>query len=98
MGIYTAGMPCRCCLVAADGAPILFEYPLAMHISSRIVEDVRPMMSWQFRGRAALDYARRWAKLIREALIEFHRAGEPLAVDTLDTPGFLACRPRASRW
>jgi len=90
MGSFTAGMPCRCCLVPAEGAPIVFEYPLAMHISSRIVEDVRPMMSWQFRGREALDYARRWAELIREALGELGLAGEPLAVDALDTPGFLA--------
>jgi Xaa-Pro aminopeptidase len=97
MAVFSMGMACRCCLVPAEGHPTLFEYPLAMHVSRRIVEDVRPMLSWQFRGHEAMTFARRWAREVRAELESRGLAGEPVAVDTLDTPGFLALQEEGLR-
>jgi Xaa-Pro aminopeptidase len=51
---------------------------------------VRPAYTWQFGGVAARDKAREWARTLRSALRELGLERERLAVDKLDTPGFLA--------
>src|SRR5206468_4132779 len=48
MGVWTAVTLARYCLVAAEGAPILFEYPNSCHVSQKLVKDVRPAISWQY--------------------------------------------------
>jgi Xaa-Pro aminopeptidase len=80
----------RYCLVPAEGVPILFEYKGSMHVSQKVVADVRPAYTWQFGGGAARDKGRDWARSIRAALGELGLERERLAVDTLDTAGFLA--------
>ncbi len=90
MSVWTAGTFARYCLVPAEGAPILFEYTGSMHVAQKIVRDVRPAYSWRYGGLAARDKAREWARSIRSALRERGLERERLAVDKLDTPGFLA--------
>jgi Xaa-Pro aminopeptidase len=90
MAVWTAGTFARYCLVPAEGAPILFEYSGSMHVSQKVVKDVRPAYTWRFGGTAARDKAREWARSIRSAMKELGVEGERLAVDRLDAPGYLA--------
>jgi len=90
MAVWTAGTFARYCLVPAEGAPILFEYKGSIHVSQKVVHDVRPAYTWQYGGTAARDKAREWARSIRSALRELGLERERLAVDKVDTAGFLA--------
>jgi Xaa-Pro aminopeptidase len=90
MAVWTAGTFARYCLVPAEGAPVLFEYKGSMHVSQKILGDVRPAYTWQYGGVAARDKAREWARSIRATLRELGLERERLAVDKLDTVGFLA--------
>jgi Xaa-Pro aminopeptidase len=90
MAVWSAGTFARYCLVPAEGAPILFEYKGSVHVSQKIVRDVRPAYTWQYGGVAAPAKAREWAGSIHAALRELGLARERLAVDKLDTVGFLA--------
>src|SRR5215470_19557412 len=90
MAVWTAGTFARYCLVPAEGAPILFEYSGSMHVSQKVVRDVRPAYTWRFGGTAARDKAREFAGSIRSALKELGLERERLAVDRLDAPGWLA--------
>jgi Xaa-Pro aminopeptidase len=90
MAVWTAGTFARYCLVPAEGAPILFEYKGSIHVSQKIIKDVRPAYTWQYGGVAARDKAREWARSLRSALRELGLERERLAVDKLDTVGFLA--------
>jgi Xaa-Pro aminopeptidase len=69
---------------------MLFEYSGSMHVSRKLVRDVRPAYTWRFGGAAAHDKAREWARSIRDALRELGLERERLAVDKLDAVGFLA--------
>src|SRR5215471_17353712 len=81
----------RCALVPAEGRPILFDYPNAVHLFRGIKAelDVRPMHAWEFyddtEHRAAV-FARQTVDALRELGVSTNR----LAVDRLGTPGFLA--------
>ena len=97
MGVWTAGTFARYCVVPADGDPILFEYRNSMHVSEKLVRDVRPAYGWQFAGVQSRDKAREWAQSIRSVLRELGREGEPLAVDKLDAIGFLALQDAGVR-
>ena len=97
MDVWAATTFSRHCLVPAEGAPILFEYGGAVEQSRRLVDDVRPMAYWQFEGVRAHEVARRWAAGMRSALRELGLEGEPLAVDKLDTPGWLALQDEGIR-
>ena len=90
MGVWTAGTFARYCIVPAEGEPILFEYKASMHVSRKLVADVRPAYAWQFGGVQAWDKVREWAKEVRGVLGELGLENERLAVDKLDTLGFLA--------
>ncbi len=90
MSVWTAGTFARYCLVPAEGAPILFEYKGSVHVAQKVVADVRPAYTWQYGGVAARDKAREWARSLRAALRERGLQGERVAVDKLDTVGFLA--------
>jgi Xaa-Pro aminopeptidase len=90
MGVWSASTFERHCVVPADGEPVLFEYPGSIHVSERLVRDVRPAREWQSKVPSAEAPARAWAREIRSLMAELGHAGEPLAVDRLDTPGFLA--------
>ncbi|HEY6431814.1 MAG TPA: Xaa-Pro peptidase family protein [Acetobacteraceae bacterium] len=90
MGVWTATTLARCCLIAAEGEPILFEYRTSMHVSQKLVRDVRPMISWQYSGTLGAAKARCWAQAVKDAMAELGCAGEPLAVDKLDGFGFQA--------
>src|SRR5438093_1080452 len=90
MAVWTAGTFARYCLVPAEGAPILFEYKGSIHVSQKIVRDVRPAYTWQYGGTAARDKAREWTRSIRSTLRELGCEHERLAVDKLDAVGFLA--------
>jgi Xaa-Pro aminopeptidase len=97
MDVWAATTFSRHCLVPAEGSPILFEYGGAVEQSQRLVDDVRPMAYWQFEGVRAHEVARRWAAGMRSALRELGLEGEPLAVDKLDTPGWLALQDEGIR-
>jgi Xaa-Pro aminopeptidase len=90
MGVWTAGTFARYCVVPAAGAPILFEYKGSMHVTQKLVRDVRPAYSWQFGGAQAPDKAREWARSVRAVLGELRVDAGRLGVDRLDTVGFLA--------
>lgn len=90
MGVWTATTLARCCLFAAEREPILFEYRTSMHVSQKLVRDVRPFVSWQYGGTLGLGRARNWAAEIKSAMAELGCAGAPLAVDKLDGYGFMA--------
>jgi len=68
MGVWTAGTFARYCVVPADGAPVLFEYKGSIHVSQKLVRDVRPAFGWQFGGVQSADKAREWARSIRAVL------------------------------
>ncbi|PWU23386.1 MAG: peptidase M24 [Candidatus Rokuibacteriota bacterium] len=89
MGVWTSGTFARYCVVPADRAPILFEYSGSMHVSRKVVADVRPAFTWRFGGVQARGKVREWAQSIRAVLGDLGLEGERLAVDRLDTPGFL---------
>ncbi len=97
MGVWTAGTFARYCMVPAEGKPILFEYKGSIHVTEKIVEDVRPAYSWQFGGHQSWEKVRDWAEDLRSVLAELGVEGEPLGVDRLDTPGFLALQEKGVR-
>jgi Xaa-Pro aminopeptidase len=97
MSVWTAGTFARYCLVPAESAPILFEYSGSMHVSRKLVRDVRPAYTWRFGGVAAHDKAREWARSIAAALADLGLERERLAVDKLDTVGFLALQEAGVR-
>jgi Xaa-Pro aminopeptidase len=90
MGVWTASTFARYCIVPAEGAPILFEYKGSIHVSQKLVRDVRPAYTWQFGGKDAPEKVREWARSIRAVLTELGLERERLAVDKLDALGFLA--------
>ena len=90
MGVWTATTFARCCIVAAHGDPVLFEYPVSMHVAERHVKDVRPHRGYQFMGHQGYGLARKWAQGVMDVMRELGCAGEPLAVDKLDGNGFRA--------
>ena len=57
MGVWTATTLARCCLFAVEREPILFEYRTSMHVSQKLVRDVRPFVSWQYGGTLGLGRA-----------------------------------------
>jgi len=81
----------RCALVGAEGRPILFDYPNAVHLFRDAAQslDVRPMTAWEFYddtdARAAA-----FARQVAGALAERGLSSRRLAVDRLGTPGYLA--------
>lgn len=89
MTVYSSGNFVRCALVPAEGRPVLFEHPKALHISGRIVDDVRPMPFWEFTDDPGIE-ARSWARQIVSAMRETGARTSRLAVDRLGTPAFLA--------
>jgi Xaa-Pro aminopeptidase len=90
MGVWTAGTFARYCVVPAAGAPVLFEYKGSVHVAHKLVQDVRPAFTWQFGGTESAAKAREWAQSLRSVLREMGLDRERLAVDRLDTIGFLA--------
>src|SRR2546429_9935002 len=97
MWVGTAGTFGRSCLGPAEGAPILFEYSGSVHVSQKLVRDVRPAYTWRFGGVAARAKAREWAGSIRSALRELGLEGERLAVDRLDPPGLVGAQEGENR-
>jgi Xaa-Pro aminopeptidase len=88
---YTSSNFVRCAVVAADGAPILFEHPKALHVSGRIVDDVRPMPYWEFTDDPGVE-AERWVDEIRSAIRELGAADDRVAVDKLGAAAIIALR------
>jgi Xaa-Pro aminopeptidase len=97
MGVWTAVTLARYCLVAAEGQPILFEYPNSMHISQKLVRDVRPAISWQYGAATGLEKAKRWAQSVKGVMAELGCKDAPLAVDKLDGFGFMALQDAGIR-
>jgi Xaa-Pro dipeptidase len=89
MPVWSMSTLVRCALVPAEGSPILFEHPNSIHRSRRVAHDVRPMHAWAFHDDAAAE-AIIWARETTEAMRELGIGDQPLAVDRLETPGFLA--------
>ena len=97
MGVWTAGTFARYCVVPAEGAPVLFEYKGSVHVAQKLVQDVRPAFTWQFGGAESAPKAREWAQSLRAVLREMGLDQERLAVDRLDTIGFLALQAEGFR-
>ena len=97
MNVWSASTLERHCLVPATGDPVLFEFPSAFHVAKRYLKDVRPEISWQMAGWAGADYAREWAAMIKNVMIELGVAGEALAIDKLDPFGMLALQAEGIR-
>lgn len=93
MPVYSMSTFVRCALVPAEGQPILFEHANSMHLSRRIVDDVRPMHAWEFYDDPAAE-AGSWAGEIVEAIRELGVPTDRLFVDRLGTPGFVALSDR----
>ncbi len=97
MGVWTAGTFARSCIVPAEGKPIVFEYKASMHVSQKLVKDVRPAFGWQFGGLDSRDKVREWARSTRSVMRELGLEREPLGIDKLDTLGFLALQEEGIR-
>jgi Xaa-Pro dipeptidase len=89
MPIWSMSTFTRCAVVAAAGAPILFEHPNSIHTVPGV--DVRPMHAWEFYDDAAT-HASIFAAEAIGALRELGVRGDLVAIDRLGTPGFLALR------
>ena len=87
----------RFCIVPADGDPILFEAESSAHVEGRLVSDLRPAHYWYMEGSPTTEYVRRWALDVKSVLAELGLEGQPLAVDKLDTVGFLALQNEGIR-
>ncbi len=81
----------RGALVFAEGRPILFDYPNAVHLFRDAGGglDVRPMTAWEFYDDAEARAAE-FARQVADALRERGATSRRLAVDRLGTPGYLA--------
>src|SRR5262249_13415490 len=90
MGVWTAGTFARYGVVPAEGAPVLCEYKGSVHVAQKLVQDARPAFTWQCGGVESAAKAREWAQSVRSVLRERGLDRERLAVDRLDTIGFLA--------
>lgn len=90
MPVWSMSTFVRSALVPAEGRPILFEHTNSIHRSERVTDaDIRPMRMWAFHDDPEPE-ADAWAAETIEAMGELGVAGEPLAVDRLATPGFVA--------
>jgi Xaa-Pro aminopeptidase len=89
MTVYSSASFVRCAVVAAEGPPILFDHPKALHVSRRIVDDVRPMPYWEFTDDPSREAAQ-WAAEIRGAVRELGASADRLAIDKLGVPAVLA--------
>jgi Xaa-Pro dipeptidase len=78
-------------LIPAEGAPVIFEYPEAVHTGKALWPDVRPAKTWQYRfsvqhaDEVAGEFAAEIADLVRG-----WGFGARLGVDALDARGFHA--------
>jgi Xaa-Pro dipeptidase len=90
MGVWTGTTFARHAFVPQEGQPILYEYKNSMHVSQKIMADVRPAHSWSFAGVQGPGKAKEWAEVVADTMKELGCAGEPLAIDKLDGYGFLA--------
>jgi Xaa-Pro aminopeptidase len=97
LAVWAESAFARSAIVPAEGTPILFESESSAHISGRVMADVRPAHYWYMEGSPSAGYVRRWAAEVRSVLGELGLEGEPLAVDKLDTPGFLALQAEGIR-
>ena len=82
MGVWSAIAMPRCCIVPAEGAPVLFEYPKSVDRSRLLLDDVRPMTRL---GPG------QWAQEVVGVLEELGVEHE-VAVDQLHTARILALR------
>ena len=89
MTVYSSASFVRCAVVAAEGAPILFDHPKALHVSHRIVDDVRPMPFWEFTDHPDREAAA-WVAQIRDAIRELGAPSDRVAIDKLGVPAVLA--------
>ena len=89
MTVYSMSAFVRCALVPVEGAPILFEHPGSMHLSRRIVEDVRPMRAWEWTDDPAGEAAGCMSEILG-ALRERGVTSKRLFVDALGTSAYLA--------
>jgi Xaa-Pro aminopeptidase len=97
MGVWTASTLARYCLLATGREPVLFEYKTSIHVSQKLVRDVRPAISWQYGSTLGAARARRWAESVKSVMAELGCAGAPLAVDKLDGFGFQALAEQGIR-
>ena len=97
MGVWTALTLARYCLLAVEHDPVLFEYRNSMHVSRKLVRDVRPAISWQYGGTFGAARAQRWAASVKSVMAELGCADAPLAVDKLDGFGFQALTEQGIR-
>src|SRR5256885_1011977 len=87
----------RYCVVPAEGAPILFEVPGTFHHAKKMVDDVRPAIDWAYVGHGAAETAKSWVKEISDVLSELGVGDSVLALDRIDTDGFLALQGEGIR-
>jgi Xaa-Pro dipeptidase len=93
MPVYAMSTFVRCALVPQEGIPILFEHGNSVHRSALRAPDVRPMRAWEFYDDPQVE-AEAWADVTLDAIRELGVSGEPVAIDRLGTPGFLALQGR----
>lgn len=97
MCVWAESAFARYAIVPAEGAPILFESESSAHISRRTSTAVRPAHYWYMEGAPSPGHVARWAAEVQSVLRELGLADQPLAVDKLDTLGFLALRAEGIR-
>jgi Xaa-Pro dipeptidase len=73
MGAWSSSAHPRCSVVPAEGAPMLFEYQASVHVSRRLVDDVRRM------PEAPGD----WVAQLVSVLADLGASGRRIAVDVL---------------
>jgi Xaa-Pro aminopeptidase len=91
MALWSATNLMHYVVIPAEGTPIVFEYPEAVHIAEALWSDVRPAKTWQYRFsvQQADEVASEFAAEIA-ALVSGWGFGNRVAVDALDARGFHA--------
>ena len=93
MTVYCLDNFVRCALVPASGEPILYEHPESIHVTSRVVRDVRVMHVWEYMDDEPM-HAGLWADQMLEGLRDLDIAGGRVAIDRISASAFLALAER----
>ena len=91
--VFNMHVSFRWALVPVESAPVLWEYPQALHLTAtRWDGDLRPAPGWTFFGSGArtADDAADFASEVADVLRERGLLGGPIGVDRLEAVGHLA--------
>ncbi|MEM7563266.1 MAG: aminopeptidase P family N-terminal domain-containing protein, partial [Pseudomonadota bacterium] len=92
MQVWTMHNLCRYAVVFASGKVVLFDLPSSAHLSTHLVDDIRPALTTDFMavGNRVDEMGRRWAESMISLLREQGIVENRLAIDRADLSLVLA--------